>query len=183
MEFARLLEWGIDKNEPAPLFGRQQRLERDPAVERKHFGSRIAGEMSSQGGGVAGVQFIGDELIAAAKQAARDGGAPRISNERALRRRVHVLVLGANGIEVRPQDVVDLVRQISAQKPPDTGLPLARALRLRAREIVDPGAGMRVDHAECGRLLLEVLYHQRQDRVLEHVGKISGVKGVSIVHA
>ncbi len=45
-----------------------------------------------------------------------------------------------------------------------------------------PGAGMDVEDAERRRLATQMHEDAREHRVLEHVGEISGVKGVPIVH-
>src|SRR5271165_4649248 len=58
----------------------------------------------------------------------------------------------------------------------------SRAPRFGAREVIAPGAGMRVDEAERRRLASEVDEDARQNRVLDDVGEIAGMEGVAIVH-
>jgi hypothetical protein len=60
---------------------------------------------------------------------------------------------------------------------------LAAPARFRAGQIVDAGAGMRVDHAEGGVLCAQMLQDQAQHRVLEDVGKAAGMKGVTVVQS
>ena len=55
-------------------------------------------------------------------------------------------------------------------------------LRLLAGEIVDAGAGMGIDDAKRGLLVLQIGEHAHQHDVLDDVGKTAGMKGVTIVH-
>ncbi len=41
---------------------------------------------------------------------------------------------------------------------------------------------MRIDHPECGFLFAQVQKHANEERVLDDIGKITGVKGVAVVH-
>ena len=61
--------------------------------------------------------------------------------------------------------------------------PFAAAARFVAFEIVEAGAGMGVDDAEGGRLLLQIGQDAHQHDVLDDIGEAAGVKGVTIVHA
>ena len=72
-------------------------------------------------------------------------------------------------------------RQVEEQ-PPDAGLVLAAALRLRLAQIVDAAAGVRVEEQEWGGLLLQVLDEHHEHDVLEHVREVAGVEGVAVVH-
>ena len=49
-------------------------------------------------------------------------------------------------------------------------------------EIVKAGARMRIEEPEGRRFFPQMRYHARQDRVLDDLGKISGVIGVTIIH-
>ena len=59
---------------------------------------------------------------------------------------------------------------------------LAGARSLRACDVVGARAGVRVDDAEWGRLLLQMRDDAREHGVLDNVREIPGVKGVAIVH-
>src|SRR5271157_4899630 len=60
--------------------------------------------------------------------------------------------------------------------------PFAGAACLRPGQIVNTGSRMRVDHAKRRRLFPQMQNDADKHRMFEHVGEISGVKGVAIVH-
>src|SRR5215211_3451176 len=55
-------------------------------------------------------------------------------------------------------------------------------LCMSAGEIVASCAGMGVDDAERGRLCAQMNENAGEDRMLDDVGEIAGVKGMTIVH-
>ena len=61
-------------------------------------------------------------------------------------------------------------------------LPFASARRRIACEIIESGAGMRVDDTECSRLAAQIVQDATKHGVLENIGKIAGMKFVVIVH-
>ena len=65
----------------------------------------------------------------------------------------------------------------------DAALPFAGLARLHAGKVIEPDAGMRIDDAERLVLLLHVLEKARQHCMLQHVGVVSRVVGVAVVHA
>ena len=64
----------------------------------------------------------------------------------------------------------------------DAGLPFAAAGRFRSGEIIAAGARMGVDNAVRRRLAAEMEEKAREHRVLDHISKVPGVKGVTVVH-
>src|SRR5580698_4396125 len=61
-------------------------------------------------------------------------------------------------------------------------LPLTAAARFGGCEVVPARSGMGVDDPEGGRLVAQMNEDAGEHGVLVHVGKISGVKGVLVVH-
>ncbi len=53
---------------------------------------------------------------------------------------------------------------------------------LGTAEIVEAGAGMGVDHAERRGLFAQVQQHAAEHGVLDDVGEVAGVIGVTVVH-
>src|SRR5205085_1103228 len=64
----------------------------------------------------------------------------------------------------------------------DSRPPFAAALRLLAGEVIAAAAGMAVDDAKGGRLLLQIKQDAHEHDVLDDVGEIAGVEGVAVVH-
>ena len=93
------------------------------------------------------------------------------------------IVCSSDDIEIGRHEVCNGAWQFCIEQAADFILPLAGLAGLQSRKIVAPSAGVRVDHAERSRLLFHVRQHARQHDVLDHIGKISGVIIVAIVHA
>src|SRR5213080_4629861 len=72
--------------------------------------------------------------------------------------------------------------QRGASEPGDAIAPFAAALRLLDGEVVAPSAGMDVDDAEWRWLAAQMHEDAREHRVLKHIGEISGVEGMPIIH-
>ena len=64
----------------------------------------------------------------------------------------------------------------------DTLAPFPGAVGFLARKVVQPGPRMGVDHPERRGLFPQMHENADQDDMLEHVGKIAGMKGVTVVH-
>ncbi len=105
-----------------------------------------------------------------------------------MQRRARIVAQHAAGVEcahrgeVRREERRRLGAKVGREQAADAVAPFAGALRFVGREIVEAGAGMEVDHPEWRRLVAQMHENAGEDRVLEDVGKIPGVKGVAIVH-
>ena len=73
----------------------------------------------------------------------------------------------------RPNDAAPAAREI---------VPFAAAARFGGKEVVAAATGVAVDNPKRCRLLPQMHQHTRQNRVLMHIGKIAGMKGVLVVH-
>ena len=71
--------------------------------------------------------------------------------------------------------------QIGRQKPLDALVPFAAAVRFPPGKIVEPGAGMGVDHPERRGLGAQIMQDAAKHRMFEHIGEITGMKSVAIV--
>jgi len=87
----------------------------------------------------------------------------------------------ANSLKIGAQEFGDRRRRLRREDTGDPLAPFRRARRLVAGKIISARPGMGVDEAKGRFLALEMKEDARQNRVLEDVGEIAGVKGVSIV--
>ena len=81
-KLAVLFEGRVDQHHAAPLLGRQQRFECDPAVEPDHFCATIAAERGLQLATFLGMQLVGDQHVLGAYQPLRDQRAAGIDGKR-----------------------------------------------------------------------------------------------------
>ena len=85
------------------------------------------------------------------------------------------------GREQRARRLGEGLRLIAKQAA-DAVAPLAGLAGFRPGKIVNPGAGVGVDDAERRRFLAQMEQHAAQHGMLNDVGEIAGVIGVSVVH-
>ena len=179
VELVFLLEGGIDEDDAPALFRRQQRLERDPGVERHQLGPAVAADGLLEERQLLGVQLVGYQGVLRTHQAERDCGAAGVEAERVAH------IYPAHDVQVRLQVLCHGRRQrlrVHTDEAGDAALPFAGLFRLRRGERVTAGPGMRVDDAERRFLSLHVFEHEGEHGVLQHVGEIARVVGVAVVH-
>jgi len=87
-----------------------------------------------------------------------------------------------DSIQIRPEQRPYRRSQRHPGEATDAGAPFAGAARIRTSEIVEAGAGMRVDHPERLRLLTQMNQDAREHGVFDHIGEIAGMECVTIVH-
>jgi hypothetical protein len=87
----------------------------------------------------------------------------------------------ADGSKIGAQDFGDRRRRARDQDARDPLAPLLRARRLVARKIVAARSGVSVDKTKGRFLARQMNKDTREDRVLEDVGEIAGVKGVAVI--
>ena len=87
-----------------------------------------------------------------------------------------------NHIEIRLEQCLHGRCDRCRKKPLDAGVPFAAAARFLASEIVETRARMRVDHPKGGGLGEKMSENARERRVLDDVGEVAGVEGVTVVH-
>ena len=83
---------------------------------------------------------------------------------------------------------VDVARQHAGhggerQQPQDAFASLSGFLRLSSSDVIDATPCMGIDHREGLVLFAQMQKHGNQCRVLQHIGEISGVVNVAVVHA
>src|SRR5262245_23674328 len=179
LKLAVLLKRWIDEDEPAPLLGRQLRLERQPAVKRQDLDPAVAADGGLQPCMLLGVQLVGDQHVVGAHQAAGDQRAAGVNAK------IQTAVLAADRVEIRPEAPGDGRWQWPdawSQEPADATLPLAGLVRLLRIERIAPAAGVRVDDAEGRRFALQVLDNESEHDMLQHVREIAGMIGMTVVH-
>jgi hypothetical protein len=86
-----------------------------------------------------------------------------------------------DGFKIGAQELGDRRGRGTRQNPGDSLAPLRRTLRLGARQIESARPGMGVDETEGRFLAGNINENAGQNGVLEHVGEIAGMKGVSVV--
>ena len=87
-----------------------------------------------------------------------------------------------DGVEIGREQITRGLRQFGGEQLADAGAPFAGTARLGAGQIVKARPRMGIDHAEGGRLFLQVGDHARERRVLDDIGEISGMKRVAVIH-
>ncbi|MFK4584244.1 hypothetical protein ABIF83_007721 [Bradyrhizobium ottawaense] len=167
---------GSISTRPRPLLRRHEGRQRHPAVEVDHARLFVAAQHGDQRFPRLRLELAGDESVLRPEQAARNQRRARIGFELTLR------IEGADDIEIGLYQRQGLVRQACLHQPRDAGQPFAAPARLVAVEIVEAGAGMGVDDAERPRLVLQIGDDARQHDVLDDIGEVAGVEGVTIIH-
>ena len=135
----------------------------------------IAPKRGDQGLAFVRVRFAERDAILRAHEGLRDRRRTRIAERPALG------VVQPDGFEIGAQELGDRRGRVGGQNPRDPLAPFGRTLRLRARQIESPRPGMGVDETERAFLARQINEDAGQNGVLEHVGKIAGMKGVTIV--
>src|SRR5260370_34097457 len=69
-----------------------------------------------------------------------------------------------------------------AKEPLDAVAPFAATTGFRSGQIVETGSGMGIDRPKGRRLSAEMEKEAGQPRRLDHVGKLSSVKGLTVIH-
>src|SRR5580704_12264787 len=173
--FVRRLERRVDQDDSATLLGRQISVERDIAIRAHNAEAPIAPKRGDQRLAFVRVRFAERDAILRTHERLRDRRRTRIAHRPAFG------VMRADGFKIGAQELGDRCRRGTRQNPSDSLAPLRRTLRFLARQIEAPGAGMGVDEAEGAFLSGQTDEDAGQNRVLERVGEIAGMKGVSVV--
>ena len=106
--------------------------------------------------------------VVGAEQRLGDGGRTGIGGGDAVR------VVRADGFKIGREQRRDRRRRRCLDEPRDP-------VRFRAGQIVTPRPRMRVDEAELRGFPLEIDEDARENRVLDDIGEIPGVEGVTVV--
>ncbi|MGZ2423595.1 hypothetical protein ACVIRM_002557 [Rhizobium laguerreae] len=125
---------------------------------------------------VLGMQFHRRQPVLRSEQHARKFRGAGIEADAALR------IEFADGREVGLQQFRDLRAEVCLHQLADAIEPFAGFLRFFQGEVVEPDAGMRVEHAEPAILLLHVTDQPRQHDMFQHIGKVARVIDVAVVH-
>ena len=154
-------------------FGRRRHLalEAVEAVLVIHLGTLQLADVRREDAVVGGVQLEQSQLVLRAQQHLRKRG------------RAGVLLQHAVGVELAHQlhVVGHRLRQVvTVPEPQHALLELALLLRKAAFERVAARAGVGVDDAVGLVLQVHVAQHADERDVLEHIGVVAGVKGVSV---
>ena len=67
------------------------------------------------------------------------------------------------------------------ENPADTCLPFIAAFCVMTLQVIRSAACMCVEEEKRLRLFQQMIQHRQQDDVLVNIGKIAGVKGVTVV--
>ena len=151
-------------------------MKRGPAVDRQRLAAPVAGQITRQRDRRVRLELAGEQAILRAQKRAHERGRAGIAGE------VAGAVEGGNRVEIGRKQPTRLLADRSGDEPLNALAPFEAARRLRTVEIVAAGAGMGVDDAERRRLGAQVHQNADQDRMLDHIGKVAGVKGVAIIH-
>ena len=150
------------------------------AVLGTHLDGAVARELATQRQYILRMKLAGDEPIpraqAGADQPWRAGIVPQLPA-----RRAELAVVGGD----RRQISRHRGRHAGARRrdqPRDAGLGLARAPGERAAEIVAARASMGVEHEQPLVLGRQQPQQLAEREVLQDVGKIAGMKAVTVVH-
>ena len=122
------------------------------------------------------LELAGDKPILRAQQRAREAWRTGIDRHPAGS------IAGRDRIEVGRKECTNGRSQRGASEPGDAIAPFAAALRLLDGKVIAPSAGMDVDDAEWRWLAAQMHQDARDYRVLKHIGEISRVEGVPIIH-
>ncbi len=165
-----LLERWVDQYQAAPLLRRQQRANRFVAVAAMHRHPAVAAIARPQRLGVVRMQLAGDQPVLGPQHPPHDLRRAGIARQ-------------SVGVHLAQQRRIGRRRrQPRPEHPPDAGLVLPRPLRLAGGQVVDPDAGVGVEHGERRRLLQQPLQHEAERGVLEHIDVVAGMEGVAVVH-
>src|SRR5580704_10449398 len=173
--FVRRLERRVDQDDSATLLGRQISVERDIAVRAHDAEPPIAPKRGDQRLAFVRVRFAERDAILRTHERLRDRRRTRIAQRPAFG------VMRADGSKIGAQELGDRRGRGTRQNPGDSLAPLRRTLRLGARQIESARPGMGVDETEGRFLAGNINENAGQNGVLEHVGEIAGMKGVSVV--
>ena len=171
----RRLERRIDQHDAPALLWRHISVERDVAVRAHDVEPPIVPERDDQRLAFVRVRFAERDAILRAHEGLRDRWRTRIADRPALG------VVRADGFKIGAQELGDRRWWAARQNSCDPVTPFWRAFRLRAGEIESARPGMGVDETERAFLAGQINEDAGQNGVLEHVGEISGMKGVAIV--
>ena len=116
-----------------------------------------------------------------------DRGQPVLGPEQLCRqdRRAGILLLAAcaHQMKIRAQCRRSRRRVRQIGQPGNSGLSLARRHGRAAAQIVEPAPGMAVDHGKGGILLAKMQQDRHQRDMLDHIGEISRMIAVAVIHA
>src|ERR1700722_19525705 len=173
--FIRLLERRIDQDDSAPLQRRHVSVERDIAIRAHDVETPIASHRNDQRVALVRVRFAERDAILHAHEGLRDRWRPGVAERPALG------AMWADGFKIGAQELGDRRGRAGRQDASDAVAPFRRSLRLRARQIESARPGVGVDETERAFLAGQINENAGQNGVLEHVGEIAGMKGVSVV--
>src|ERR1700678_1304030 len=171
----RPLERRVDQDDSATLLRRQIGVERDIAVRADDAEPTIAPECGDQRLAFVRIRFAERDAVLRAREGLRDRWRTRIAQRPALG------LVRADGFKIGAQKLGDRRRWVGLQNPCNPLAPFWRSLRLRAHEIEAARPGVCIDETEGALLAGQINENAGENRVLEHVGEVAGMKGVAIV--
>src|ERR1700719_1047189 len=91
-------------------------------------------------------------------------------------------IQGGDRVQIGSEQGAPSPFDAGAKEPPDAVAPFAAARGFGAGEIIETRSGMGIDRPKRRRLAAEMDKQARQHRMLDDVGEISSVKGMTVVH-
>ena len=131
-------------------------------------------QIARQSGRSIGLELTGDEPILRAQERAHQRRRTGIAGE--LPRRIEC----RHSVEIGGEHTARRLGDSRIKQPANAVAPFPAARRLRPGEIIEAGTGMGVDDPKGRRLLAQMHEQARQHGMLENIGKIAGVKSVTI---
>ncbi len=175
-ELVLLLEGRVDQHHSTLFFRRQMRAQRQPAIKFDHPCLEIAGKNYLQPRSILWVQFDGGQTILLAQKMAHEARRAGIVQD------IRTLILLMNRFQQGIQKLRCFLIEGSLDQSADPVAPFAGFLRLFRTQVVEADTRMRVDDTESLVLALQIFDDAGQDGVLDHIGEVSGMIGVAIVH-
>ncbi len=175
-EFVFLLEGRVNQHQSTLFFRRQMRAQRQPAIEFDDPCLEIAGKNFLQPRGILWVQFDGCQAILFAQEMANEARGTGVM----LDARTEILFL--NRFQQGIQKVRFFLIEESLDETADPVPPFAGFLRFFRTEVVKTDSRMGVDHAESLVLAFQIFNDAGHDGVLDHIGEVSRMIGVAIIH-
>ena len=133
-------------------------------------------EIAFQTSGCARFDLAGDETVLGAQEAAHQRRRARIGGEPARG------IAGRDRVQIGSEQRARSACNAGAQEPFDAVAPFSAAGGFGSGEIIKTRSGMGVDHPIGRRFPAEMDQEAGQHRMLDDVGKIPGVKGMTVVH-
>ena len=179
--FVGILEWRIDEHQPATLRRRDQRLERRVAVAVADRNARIGLVAQRQGARVRRVKLAENHAVLWTRQRREERG--RTGIERQSGPGVVLgddFQIGRKKLRRRRREARGVLPRVP--QAANAVAPFRAAPRLFARKVVPAEPGVGVDGDERRVLARQIPRAVGGDGMLEHVGEISRVEGVAVIH-